>query len=238
MAQPAIPQPASTVVLVRPDASGGFEIFMNRRPDKMDVYAGIYVFPGGRVEHNDYSPRMLRLTQGLTAFEAQQKLGGELAAELCLGYWVAAVRELFEEAGVYFFVSQNGALSGSASEELPQRLAEKRSVLQEGTVEFSSLLAAENLCCDLARLTYFFHRITPELYPVRFDTRFYLAALPPNQTPLHSSEEVSESLWISAVAALERSQSGNFQMMPPTVAVLRTLADHGSWSALTQAFQL
>jgi len=238
MAQPAIPQPASTVVLVRPDASGGFEIFMNRRPDEMDVYAGIYVFPGGRVEHNDYSPRMLRLTQGLTAFEAQQKLGGELAAELCLGHWVAAVRELFEEAGIYLFVSQNGALSGSASEELPQRLAEKRSVLQEGTVEFSSLLAAENLCCDLARLTYFFHRITPEHYPVRFDTRFYLAALPPQQIPLHSSEEVSESLWISAAAALERSQSGNFPMMPPTVAVLHTLADHGSWSALTQAFDL
>ncbi|MGH7817093.1 MAG: NUDIX hydrolase, partial [Candidatus Binatia bacterium] len=82
------------------------------------------------------------------------------------------------------------------------------------------------------------HRVTPEHYPVRFDTHFYLAALPPRQTPLQSSEEVSESLWISAADALQRSQSGDFPMMPPTVAVLRTLAGHGSWNALREAFQL
>lgn len=238
MAQPAIPQPASTVVLVRPDASGGFKIFMNRRPDKMDVYAGIYVFPGGRVEKADCSPETFSLTQGLTPAEAQEKLGSELAPDLCVGHWVAAVRELFEEAGIYFFLPQSGALDDLAQEQLPQRLAEKRSALQQGAVEFVSLLAGENLCCDLSRLTYFFHRITPEHYPVRFDTRFYLAALPPHQTPLHSSEEVSESLWISAAAAIESSQSGNFPIMPPTVAVLRTLAGHGSWNALTQAFHL
>ena len=231
-----MPQPASTVLLVRPDDGEGFEIFMNRRPDKMNVYAGIYVFPGGRVESSDRSPQMLRLTYGLTAAEAQQQLGGELGAELCLAHWVAAVRELFEEAGIYLFVSQSGATNGSASRELSHRLAEKRAALQDGTVEFSSLLTAENLCCDLGQLVYFFHRITPEHYPVRFDTRFYLAALPPQQTPLHSSEEVSESLWISAAAALKRLQSGTFPMMPPTVAVLRTLAGHGSWNALAQAF--
>jgi hypothetical protein len=90
----------------------------------------------------------------------------------------------------------------------------------------------------LARLTYFYHRVTPEHYPVRFDTHFYLAALPPRQIPLQNSEEVSESLWISTDNALEGLQSGNFPMMPPTVAVLRTLAAHGSWNALSQAFQL
>jgi len=238
MAPSAIPQPASTVVLVRPDATDSFEIFMNRRPDKMDVYAGIYVFPGGRVEESDRSPQMLKLTRGLTAADAQQQLGGELNADHCLGHWVAAVRELFEEAGIYLFVSQSSAMNGSASRELSQRLAEKRAALQDRTVEFSSLLTAENLCCDLGQLVYFFHRITPEHYPVRFDTRFYLAALPPQQTPLDSSEEVSESLWISAATALERFESGIFPMMPPTVTVLRTLAGHGSWNALTQAFRL
>jgi 8-oxo-dGTP pyrophosphatase MutT (NUDIX family) len=238
MAPPVIPQPASTVVLVRPDGADGFEIFMNRRPDKMDVYAGIYVFPGGRVENSDRSPEMQGLTHGLSAADAQQQLGGGLGEELCLGHWVAAVRELFEEAGIYLFVSQGGPTNGSASRELSLRLAEKRAGLQDGSVEFSSLLTAENLCCDLSRLVYFFHRITPEHYPVRFDTRFYLAALPPQQTPLDSSEEVSESLWISAAMALERLQSGTFPMMPPTVAVLRTLAGHGSWNALTKAFRL
>ena len=235
MAPPATPLPASTVVLVRPAPAGGFEIFMNRRPDKIEVYAGIYVFPGGRVEKSDYSRQMLGLIQGLTAGEAQEKLGGTLEPELCVGHWVAAVRELYEEAGVHFFVPQNGA---PAQAGLSERLAGQRARLQQGAIDLASLLAAESLYCDLARLSYFFHRVTPEHYPVRFDTHFYLAALPPRQTPLQSSEEVSESLWIAADDALQRSQSGNFPMMPPTVAVLRTLTTHSSWNALREAFQL
>ena len=238
MVQPAIPLPASTVVLVRPAQAGGFEIFMNRRPDKIEVYAGIYVFPGGRVEKSDYSPEMLGLIQGLTAAEAQQKLGSALEPELCVGYWVAAVRELYEEAGVHFFVPQDGASVPAAKVDLSERLAVQRSLLQRGTIDLASLLAAESLCCDLARLRYFYHRVTPEHYPVRFDTHFFLAPIPPSQTPLQNSEEVSESLWISADDALERLQSGNFPMMPPTVAVLRTLAAHGSWNALSRGFQL
>jgi 8-oxo-dGTP pyrophosphatase MutT (NUDIX family) len=238
MVQAVTPRPASTVVLVRPDQTGGFEIFMNRRPDKIEVYAGMYVFPGGRVEKSDYSIEMLGLIQGLTALEAQQKLGGALEPEVCLGHWVAAVRELYEEAGVHFFVPQSGARLPASEVELSERLAKQRALLQQRTIDLATLLATESLACDLGRLTYFFHRVTPEHYPVRFDTHFYLAALPPRQTPLQNSEEVSESLWITADDALERSHSGIFPMMPPTVAVLRTLAAHGSWNALSKAFLL
>ena len=211
---------------------------MNRRPEKIAVYAGKYVFPGGRVEKSDYSSDMLSLIRGLTATEARQKLGCTLDPELCLAHWVAAVRELYEEAGVHFFVAQNGDCNNRADEGLSERLASRRELLQQGAIDLASLLSAEGLFCDLARLTYFFHRVTPEQYPVRFDTHLYLAALPPHQTPLHSSEEVSESLWISADDALERSQSGDFPIMPPTIAVLRTLASHGSWTALNRAFKL
>lgn len=238
MAQPSIPLPASTVVLVRPDNHGAFEIFMNRRPEKMDTYAGVYVFPGGRVEAGDWSPAMLSLVRGVTPDEAQRALGSELQPEVCLGYWVAAVRELFEEAGIQLFIPQSGAQASSDQSQIAQRLSEKRSELQEGKYDFPNLMASEQLFCDVGRLTYFFHRITPEHYPVRFDTRFYLAALPLGQNPLHSSEEVSESLWISPQAAIDRSQAGNFPMMPPTVAVLRTLTAHTSWSALRDAFRL
>jgi 8-oxo-dGTP pyrophosphatase MutT (NUDIX family) len=238
MTAPAIPQPASTVVLVRPDQFGGFEIFMNRRPEKIDVYAGIYVFPGGRVEKSDYAPAMLVLTHGLSATDAQRQLGATLEPGLAVGHWVAAVRELFEEAGVHFFVRQDGVDDPGQAAAMTQRLALQRVQLQQGSIDLASLLAGEGLRCDLARLKYIFHRITPEHYPVRFDTRFYLAALPPRQTPLESSEEVSESLWISAAEALARSQSGNFPIMPPTVAVLRTLATHSSWNALQEEFQL
>ncbi len=238
MPQPTVPLPASTVVLVRPNDTGGFEIFMNRRPEKMDTYAGIHVFPGGRVEPTDCSAAMLELTQGITPAEAQQKLGGELEPERCIGHWVAAARELFEEAGIYLFALQNNPQNDSARQDLTERLAERRALLQRGDIDLPALLASERLFCDLRRLNYFFHRITPEHYPVRFDTRFYLAALPAEQTPLHSSEEVSESLWISPSDALERSQSGAFPMMPPTIAVLRSLSIHSSWNALGKVFEL
>ena len=229
--------PASTVVLVRPSEDHGFEIFMNRRPEKMDTYAGVYVFPGGRVESTDWSSPMLSLVRGVTPEAAQQKLGSEFGPEVCLGYWVAAVRELFEEAGIHFFVPQhNEPVIDSTN--LAARLAQKRAELQEGKFDLSTLMAAEHLYCDVGRLSYFFHRITPEHYPVRFDTRFYLAALPQGQEPLHSSEEVSESLWVAPKTAIDRGQAGNFPMMPPTIAVLRTLAEHDSWHSLCDVFQL
>jgi 8-oxo-dGTP pyrophosphatase MutT (NUDIX family) len=236
MAQPAIPLPASTVVLVRPDQVGDAEVFMNRRPEKMDTYAGVYVFPGGRMERDDCSREMLKLTRGLLPAEARAALESELDAEVCLGHWVAAVRELFEEAGIHFFVDP--AAPGVGDEKFTQRLASKRRALQQGELNLSGLLEAEQLACDLSRLKYFFHRITPEHYKIRFDTRFYLAALPKNQTPLPCSEEVAESLWISPDAALIESESGKFPMMPPTIAVLRNLARYKSWQGLHTAYGL
>jgi 8-oxo-dGTP pyrophosphatase MutT (NUDIX family) len=228
--QPTTPYLASTVVLVRPGSSGNFEILMNRRSEKVDTYAGVYVFPGGRVERGDWSAEIVRLVRGLTPSAAQQKLGTELQPELCLGHWVAAVRELFEEVGIHFFVPQGTATS--IGQEISERLSVKRAVLQQGKIDFATFLESEQLYCDVAPLAYFYHRITPDHYPVRFDTRFYLAALPPDQNPLLASEEVSESLWISPKEALDRSQRGNFPMMPPTLAVLRTVSRYASWDEL------
>ena len=238
MAQAATPLPASTVVLVRPNAYGKFEIYINRRADQMDTYAGVHVFPGGRVENIDYSTGMIRLIRGMTPLDAKQELNAEFEPELCLAYWVAAARELFEEAGVHFFTSGNGTGAETLPEEISRRLASKRPALQQGDITLVDLLVSEGLFCDVSPLSYFFHRITPEHYPVRFDTRFYLAALPSGQKPLHASEEVSESLWTAPDAALKRAEDGEFRMMPPTLAVLRRLANYGSWRELCDYFNL
>jgi 8-oxo-dGTP pyrophosphatase MutT (NUDIX family) len=238
MAQPSIPMPASTVVLARPSDDGAFEILMNRRPEKMGSYAGAYVFPGGRMESTDWSSSMLNLVRGVTPADAQQKLASAAGPEVCLGYWVAAVRELFEEVGIHFFVPQQSEPVTLEASDLITRLAHKRAELQQGKYDLPTLMTAERLYCDVGRLSYFFHRITPEHYPVRFDTRFYLAALPQGQCPLHSSEEVSESLWLSPKAALDRGKAGGFPMMPPTIAVLQSLSEYDRWAALCKTFQL
>jgi hypothetical protein len=124
MPEAAIPQPASTVVLLRPNANTGFDVYLNRRPDHLDTYAGVFVFPGGRVEESDCSAATLALTRGLSPFEAQQKLGVSLPKEICLGYWVAAVRELFEEVGIHFLLCGPGT-ADSSSDALYQRMAER-----------------------------------------------------------------------------------------------------------------
>ena len=238
MAQPATPLPAATVVLVRPDAAGRFEIYLNRRPDQMDTYAGVYVFPGGRVEKSDVSADVQAFTRGVTAVEARQKLGLDAEPEVCLAYWIAAARELFEEAGIQLFFPAGGTATRSLSDDSFRRLAAKRPALQRGEMNLPQLLSSEGLCCDLGRLSYFFHRVTPEHYRVRFDTRFFLAVLPDRQVPLHASEEVSESLWIAPAAALQRAEAGDYRMMPPTLAVLRTLNAHRTWDDLCSAFGL
>jgi 8-oxo-dGTP pyrophosphatase MutT (NUDIX family) len=238
LANPSIPLPASTVVLVRPDDFGGFEVYMNRRPEQMDVYPGMYVFPGGRVEASDWSAATLRLVRGISAEEAKRLLGCDLAPELCLGHWVAAARELFEEVGIHFFLEQAGArLIGDTGAGLPT-LSGRREALQRGTVNFAEMLASEALHCDLAQLAYFFHRITPEHYRTRFDTRFYVAALPRGQVPLNASEEVASSVWIAPQVALNASENQRFPILPPTVAVLRMLADQPSWSALKKTYRI
>src|ERR1043166_429250 len=100
MTEAAVPNKASTIIVVRPNTEGGFEALMTLRPQRLEFLGGYLVFPGGAVEEQDSSERMLALCRGLAASEAHAILGGELRAEAALGHWVAAVRELFEEAGI------------------------------------------------------------------------------------------------------------------------------------------
>lgn len=99
---------ASTIVLVRPDEDGSFEILLTRRPSEMRFLGGFYVFPGGTVHESDYSPKTLERCRGLSASEARQILGNRHDDEVALGHWVAGVRELFEEVGVLLCVKDSG----------------------------------------------------------------------------------------------------------------------------------
>ncbi len=232
------PQPASTVILIRSRGDDRFEIFMTRRPNEMKFMGGCYVFPGGSVGGEDWSEDMLGRCRGLSRHEAQKLLGSEFSPELSLAHWVAGIRELFEEAGVLLSVTENGDRLIGKEEDLNRRLAEKRGALLQGSVNFRSLLESEDLFCDVGRPVYFSHRVTPEKYSMRFDTRFFLAPLPEDQKPLCNSEEVTESLWTTPEEALLEAEKGRFPLMPPTVAMLRTLAAFNSWGTLCTKYSL
>jgi 8-oxo-dGTP pyrophosphatase MutT (NUDIX family) len=233
-----LPRPAATVVLVRPDENGGFDILLTRRPKEMRFLGGFYVFPGGTVHHDDFSRQTLERCRALTGADAQRILGSSHPPDEALGHWVAVVRELFEEVGVLLCVNQAGDDLDLKDEETKRHIEGKRKAMVKKEIDFGSFLVSENLFCDLSRMVYFDHWITPEIYSMRFDTRFYIAVLPPDQRPLARSEEVTHSLWIRPGAALAHMDRRDFPILPPTTIVLERLARLATWEQLRAEFHL
>lgn len=232
------PRFASTVVLVRPDDNGGFKVLLTRRPEQMRFLGGFYVFPGGTVHAADYSTTILERCRGITGVQAQRILASGHEPHEALGHWVAVVRELFEEVGILICVDEDGEAIELIDPAVSERIEGARRAIVRGELDFGDFLQAENLFCDLALTTYFDHWVTPEIYSMRFDTRFYLAVLPPNQQPLDRSEEVTHSLWITAEDALARMDRRNFPILPPTTTVLERLARLVAWDRLRTEFKL
>ena len=229
---------ASTVALLRRDEKAGFEVLLTKRPPQMRFMGGFYVFPGGAVHKEDYSDKVLTRCRGLSPNDARRILGDGLNPEVSLGHWVAAVRELFEEVGVLLCKTDSGAPVDLREEKAKERLERSRKAVVENRLDFGTFLEAENLYCDLAPLVYCYHRVTPEIYPIRFDTRFYVAALPLNQVALQCSEEVAESLWITPREALNRIYHNEFPLLPPTSTVLEDLAQIPTWQELEGLYPL
>lgn len=232
------PRDASTVVLVRPSDDGRFEVLLTRRPEGMRFLGGFYVFPGGTVHAADCTDLMIGRCRGLFGEEAQRLLGGDQGPRAAIGHWVAVVRELFEEVGVLLCSDEHGApLIPGRSIDIERIESARRSVVQ-GDVAFGEFLRAEKLFCDLSRIVYFDHWVTPAIYSMRFDTRFYIAVQPEHQRALESSEEVTHALWIAPDAALERMDRRDFPILPPTTTVLARLARLATWKGLAREFKL
>ena len=232
------PRFASTVVLMKPDENGGFDVLLTRRPDEMRFLGGFYVFPGGTVHAADYSPKILERCRGVSGEQAQKILAGNHNREEALGHWVAVVRELFEEVGVLLCVNEKGEAIQFNNPTENRRLELARRAIVAGETDFGDFLQSENLFCDLTKTKYFDHWVTPEIYSMRFDTRFYVAVLPAAQSALTHSEEVTHSLWIKAGTALARMDRRDFPILPPTTTVLQRLARISGWDRLRSEFNL
>ena len=221
---------AATVILLREGKSGAPEVFLTRRPDRMDFLGGAYVFPGGTVRKEDCSEGILKRCAGILPQEARNILGAHLKPDVALGHWVAGIRELFEEAGVLLAMTPDGR-SADVSDEKRRRVVGKQ-------ISFRELLESENLFCDGGGLRYFSHWLTPEEFAIRFDTRFFIAVLPPDQVPLEKSEEVAHALWLTPERAMQLYARGSLPMIFPTYASLRTLADFNSLESLLTEYRL
>ncbi len=218
---------AATVMLLRdaPEGPSGVEVFMLRRTANAAFGAGMFVFPGGRVDAIDGAIEAEACVRGLDDVAASKRLGVESGG---LAFWIAAVREAFEEAGVLLAERIDGG---------PMTLdPDERHRVHDGSLAVVDLCARRGLVIDLSRLHYIDHWVTPLGERRRFDTRFFLGEVPPDQVLVHDDSETVDSLWVRPAEAIAMFGDGRLTMMPPTVFNLKWLAGHASVAdALTAA---
>jgi 8-oxo-dGTP pyrophosphatase MutT (NUDIX family) len=223
-------------MLVRdtPSPSGGthLEVLMVRRNLRSDFVGGAYVFPGGAVDPHDGGPEAEALCAGRSDAEASALLGFESGG---LAYWVAVVRETFEEAGLLLARRENGPalLAGHGEEEA--RFATERKAVNGGRRRFLDLCRDERLRLSVGDIHYFAHWITPRGAPRRYDTRFFVAAAPQGQVAAHDAGETIAEVWISPADALARHRAGEIEIIFPTIRNLQAIGRFATSGELLDA---
>jgi 8-oxo-dGTP pyrophosphatase MutT (NUDIX family) len=209
---PAPARDAATVALVR-DGDAGLEVYLLRRVAAMSFAPGAYVYPGGSVDAEDRDTEIRWSGAPATAWAATFRTDAPTAHALVC----AAVRETFEESGVL--------LAGPSDDEvLPDVSGDdweaEREALEAREQSLSQLLERRNLVLRADLLRPLAHWITPEAEPRRFDTRFFLAAMPAGQLCRDVGGEADTRVWVRPADAL----GSGLMLMPPTRSVLVDLA--------------
>lgn len=208
---PASPFPSATVLMLR-DAPAGLEVFLLERHGLSEVLGGAYVFPGGKLDRADAEllgmldqpPSALPVALGEPALDE-----GNAAA-----LYVAAIREVFEEAGVLFAdIGQDGVQAAQA--------------LHRAGRAFRDVAEGLGVPLAAASLLPWSRWVTP-LNSVRarkhFDARFFVAGVPPGQEPVHDQHETTESVWLAPAAALREYWEGRIQLAAPQIMSLAQLS--------------
>ncbi|MFJ8474890.1 NUDIX hydrolase [Kitasatospora sp. NPDC094011] len=210
---PVTPRPAATVVLLR-DGADGPEAYLLRRRTSMAFAAGMYAYPGGGVD-----PRDAEVEPGWAGPRPEEwahRLGVDVRtarAVVC-----AAVRETFEEAGVL--------LAGPDADSVaaPRDWSAERAALEAHELSFAEFLRDHGLVLRSDLLGGWARWITPEFEERRYDTWFFVAALPAGQRAALEVGEADRVAWLTPAEAVRGHREGRFGMLPPTVTVLRELA--------------
>jgi 8-oxo-dGTP pyrophosphatase MutT (NUDIX family) len=211
-------------MLLRNSASDqSIEVFMVRRVIQSDFMPDVYVFPGGSVQADD---RAAELAEGVCVPVAPSLSDSEGRTVLGSGVRAAAIRELFEEAGV-LLANRVGEILAINDENLA-RFDAYRQAFNQRQGSLVEMAHAENLMLATDRLGYFAHWITPEGMPKRFDTHFFVTTAPEEQQAAHDRLETSEGIWISPSEALARFERSEFPLVFATIYQLRELAAFSS----------
>jgi len=226
-AVPVEPKQAATVVLLRSGAAG-LEAYMLRRKPTMAFAPGAYVFPGGSVDPRDAegdigwagpSPAEWGRIFGVSA-----DLGRELVC--------AAVRETFEESGVLLAGPEPDTVVADTRDESWE--ADRRALIDH-TLSLAELLDRRGLVLRSDLLGAWAQWITPEVEPRRFDTKFFVAALPTGQRARDVGGEADQVAWLRPADAIASARAREIYLMPPTATTLAELDGHADVDAVLAA---
>jgi 8-oxo-dGTP pyrophosphatase MutT (NUDIX family) len=217
----AAPRPSASVILVR-DGPAGLETFMVRRHARSPVLPSAYVFPGGTIRADDLDFKVDPSERQRLARALSERSDSPVEPAQAVAYYVSALRELFEEAGVLLVRDANGRLLtvDAADTVLQERLAATRLQLQARDLSLARVLADWRWQPAFDLLVPFSHWVTPALLATRFDTRFYVAEMPPGQAALHDTIELSDGVWLPP----ERLLGGEYHVVYATAQHLQRLA--------------
>jgi len=221
----AKPRDAATLILLRDSdrPGGGIEVLLLQRHARSAFLPGVHVFPGGVVEEADFAPETGARCYELSFDQAHRIIEDVSPPQKSLGFFVAAIREAFEESGILLAHGSGSRHSINGSE--LTRLGGYRAEVHANPSAFASRLSGEGVKLAIDRLFYFAHWITPEVLPIRFDARFFVAAAPAGQEASPDGKETVEARWISPQDALAEHQMGRLKLAPPTFHSLRDLAE-------------
>ncbi|MCB1645252.1 MAG: NUDIX hydrolase [Pseudomonadales bacterium] len=211
---------AATVMMVddRPD----LQIFMMERNANILFGGGMWVFPGGRVDDADNLDEYNEVSFHLSDAEASNHM--DLSAG-GLTYYVAAVREVFEEAGILLAIDKDTHQPVDFSDPSEaSRFSRLRDDINDSNKNFIDLLQEENLLLDTGAMHYIARWITPVGPPRRYDTRFFITRIPASQTPVHDDNELVHSEWMTPASILQQVEAGAMTMMTPTLRMIKNLA--------------
>ena len=197
MSSPVTPKDAAAVVLLKDEHDP--QVFWVKRGPRLRFMAGYHAFPGGQIDEDDASVKVLNCEDPSIARVV-----------------ACAAREILEETGV---------LIAAGSEALsPEYLRRLREELATGTTPFSRLLEREGLTLDAERFIFAPRWITPSHMPRRFDTRFLAAWLPEGQETDVLPGELESGEWLRPREALARWRAGESLIATPILDILRALS--------------
>lgn len=223
------PVPAATLILARPHESG-FQVYLLKRSPKSRFLPDAYVFPGGTLELEDYGLARWKDHLDMDPESLEAQLGGTgFSAEEALPYALAAVRETFEEAGIWM-AHKSGSKNGDLEGLLKLRNREDLS-----TDWFLSAVKGEGWRIQLRVLKRWSHWITPTAMPMRFDTRFYLTQMPEDQVCRPDMKETVAGVWVTPLEALKGNFTGKIPLSPPILVTLHELLACDSIEKLSHA---